>query len=515
MANDATLTGRAWQRFRSIGALLVVGGLMLWGYARAGLMQPRPFGTVATVAPNVPEKRTTTADGDADVRGLPASAAPPASGRLIETLRQQVAQSPLLGDADAQSSLLEALDQAGTVWTRTQRQNRDALRQLKRQVRIGESRQSPHLILVTFDHAVMSDATTSSSPRGKLFTELAERGVSFQQHYAGGESPTSGWWTLMTGRNTGRARSGDTRFQLRNAEPNLASSLWQAGYATGFIGVWHDHIPPLDTGFDEATGWQGTSDTAPLFPKSLFTARTKMSIRANDVEQPSASLWQLLSTEIASFLTDHATATRPFFLHVRLPDLTATTTLPPGESAESVVRQLFENLKKAGIDQRTRVFVTALTGTESTAAPLLTESVLRVPLVMVGDARLAAGTTVSEATAAWDVLPTLLDLAQATRRATATDGRSLLPLTQTQSSHSERLLYWESDDAGRAQSVRLGEWKGMAKAGDRQLRLYHLPTDHAEEKDVAADHPDVVKRLLAPPASSKAAAAASSSSDPI
>lgn len=465
---------------------------MAWGYARSSPTKRKPIETVAPVASNAPTGSLPFVANEKDVRGPSSPAEKSSSGRLIDALRHQIAQSPVLQDADAQSSLLDSLDRAGDLWTKTQRQNRDALRQLKRQVRIGESRQAPHLVLITFDR--------SNSTRNGLFADLAHRGVNFTQHYAGGESTTSGWWTLMTGRNTGRARTDESRFELRDSEPTIATALWQAGYATGFLGVWPTGVAPLDGGFDGWTGLHGTSENTPLFPNVLQTGRTRMTIGANANDKSGASLWKLLNVEVESFIADHAGHSRPFYLQVRLPNLVSEQPPALGDTPENVVEQMFASLKKAGIENRTCVVITALAGSESPNAMPLCDTDLRVPLVMIGAPDTASDTKFDEPSAAWDLLPTMLDLAKATRRSANSDGRSLVPVTNGRSGKSERLLYWESDRVGHVQAVRKGDWKGTANASDRQLRLYHLPTDPAEEKNVADDHPHVVKELLAPPA---------------
>jgi hypothetical protein len=135
----------------SLGIALAVCALIAWGYLRSGA--GAAAATQRQVRTDVLENRTVDdVRPQSTIADAPDIAAPPASGRLIETLRQQVAQSPVLQDGDAQSSLLDALDQAGDIWTKTQRQNRDALRQLNRQVRLGESRQAPSLVIITFEH---------------------------------------------------------------------------------------------------------------------------------------------------------------------------------------------------------------------------------------------------------------------------------------------------------------------------------------------------------------------------
>lgn len=504
MADHEILTARSRRLAFSTWTIVLLVGLMTWGYARSG---SSPTMTRAAVAPLVSKTAANVPSppADADVRRIPSSVEPSPTGGLIGTLRQQIAQSPLLGDAAAQTPLLESLDRAGTIWTRTQRQNREALRQLNRQVRIGESRLTPHLVLVTFDRA--GDFNDGRSARGKFFADLSTRGVTFRQHYAGGESPASGWWTLMTGRNSGRARQGEERFQLRETEPNLSSALWQAGYATGFIGVWHEQTSPVDMGFDDWTGWRGQTTEVPLFPTVLHTARTKMAIRANEGEKPTASLGKLLSVEMESFLSNHAVDSRPFFLQVRLTEYTAGSSTEAMESPENIVRHLFDCLHKLGIEQRTCVFITTLSGKETGTTSPLSEAALRAPLVMVGGRQIVPGTEVVAPTAAWDIFPTMQDIAQSTRRATATDGISLLTFTGSDAVSSPRLLYWETDRAGRAQAVRKGEWKGTAMAGDREMSLFHLPTDPKAEKNVAADHLGVVQELRAPTPSTDASTA--------
>ncbi len=479
------------------GFVIVVVALLGWGYLRGTVnsvaREPvAPSSTPATTSQAAP---SATPTNDADTGNSPIRSADKPAGRLIDVLRQQIAQSPILQDDDAQSSLLNSLDQAGDLWTRTQRENRDALRQLNRQVRIGEQRQAPNLVLITFERA--PEQNTTASPRDQLFARLKDRGASFTQHYAGGESPSSGWWTLMTGRNAGRAVDKQPRFSLRESHRTLATELWQAGYTTGMYGTWHDSAAPITCGFDDWTGLWESQDPIALYPTRLSTARSQMTIRANADAQQNVALWKLLNIEISSWLKSQQNSTRPFYLQLRLPELPPmNSNLDEVNSAESLVEQTLSELQNAGLDSRTCVFITTLSG-PANAAPLSEQSLL-VPLVMVGGHADNLGRTIPHPTAAWDLLPTFLDIALATRRETATDGRSLLANSAKSSLAQDRLLYWETDDGTSAQAVRKGDWKGTATKGDRELRLYHLPSDPREEKNVASDHPDIVQQLLAP-----------------
>lgn len=60
-------------------------------------------------------------------------------------------------------------------------------------------------------------------------------------------------------------------------------------------------------------------------------------------------------------------------------------------------------------------------------------------------------------------------------------------------------LYWEYPDPRIGnKAIRMGKWKGIItdiRKGNTQMQLYNLETDIREEHDVAAQHPDIVKRF--------------------
>ena len=63
---------------------------------------------------------------------------------------------------------------------------------------------------------------------------------------------------------------------------------------------------------------------------------------------------------------------------------------------------------------------------------------------------------------------------------------------------SHEYLYWEFYERGGKQAVRSGDWKAIRiPMFHGETELYDLSQDIAEAKDVAADHPDVVKKLEA------------------
>ena len=66
----------------------------------------------------------------------------------------------------------------------------------------------------------------------------------------------------------------------------------------------------------------------------------------------------------------------------------------------------------------------------------------------------------------------------------------------TQEQH--QYLYWEFHELGGRQAVRMGNWKGIRLnvGNDRtSFELYNLADDIHEERNVAAENPDVAARI--------------------
>lgn len=135
----------------------------------------------------------------------------------------------------------------------------------------------------------------------------------------------------------------------------------------------------------------------------------------------------------------------------------------------------------------------------------LYEGGIRVPLVVRWKGHVPAGRVSNRVCGFEDWLSTLLEL---TGHKAAiprdTDGISFAPTLLGRSQRPRPFLYREFPGYGGQQWVRQGPWKAIrqklspTRAGTPpQVRteLYHLERDPAESTDVAAQHPNVVKRL--------------------
>jgi arylsulfatase len=127
------------------------------------------------------------------------------------------------------------------------------------------------------------------------------------------------------------------------------------------------------------------------------------------------------------------------------------------------------------------------------------EGGIRVPFIMQWPAKIKSKVTTEHITAIWDFLPTACNIAGITVPKDI-DGISYLPLLsgneQRQQKHEH--LYWEFPESGGQQAVRWRNWKGIRKhirKNSLQMELYDLKTDPTESKNIADQHPDIVREI--------------------
>ncbi|MCB1203220.1 MAG: sulfatase-like hydrolase/transferase, partial [Verrucomicrobiae bacterium] len=136
----------------------------------------------------------------------------------------------------------------------------------------------------------------------------------------------------------------------------------------------------------------------------------------------------------------------------------------------------------------------------------LYEGGVRVPQIAAWPGKIPAGTSSDRVTGFEDWLPTILELAGfADSTPGDIDGISLASTLRGEKQDPRPFLYREFPSYGGQQAVWLGQrWKGirteLKKKGvkpDLTVQLYDLEEDLSESKDVATQHPDVVKQIEA------------------
>ena len=186
---------------------------------------------------------------------------------------------------------------------------------------------------------------------------------------------------------------------------------------------------------------------------------------------------------------------------------------------DAQVGQIMAKLKEKGLDENTIVIFTSDNGPheEGGADPdffnrdgLLQgkkrstyEGGIRIPFIVRWPGHVKAGTVNDHQLAFYDLMPTFCDLAgiknyekRYRNKSLANDyfdGISFYPtLTGKGKQKKHDYLYWEFHETN-MMGLRMGNWKLVVKAG--QCRLYDLATDLHEDHDIAAKHPDIVKKM--------------------
>lgn len=128
----------------------------------------------------------------------------------------------------------------------------------------------------------------------------------------------------------------------------------------------------------------------------------------------------------------------------------------------------------------------------------LHEGGIRVPLVVVWNNRIKAKSVSGHICAAWDIFPTVCDIA-GVKNLTQTDGISFLPELLGRKQKEHEYLYWEYPDGGGDKAIRIGKWKGLItnlkKNCDAHLKLFDLEEDPREQQDVSGWHLDIVEKM--------------------
>lgn len=328
---------------------------------------------------------------------------------------------------------------------------------------------------------------------------------------------------------------------LSTSEHTIAKLLKAQGYATMCIGKWHlgdqreflptrhgfDHYYGLPYSNDMGTEEDPLKDTRPPLP----LMRDEVIIEAPAVQD---TLTARYTDEAVKFITEHKAG--PFFLY--LPHTAVHVPLHPsanfcgksnngryGDLVEELdwsVGRILDTVRELGLASNTLVLFTSDNGpwlTEGknggTAGPLrggkgwTWEGGMREPTIAWWPGHIPAGSECPAVIGNVDVLPTFVTLAGGqvpTDRVIDGNDITTLLLGVSRDSPHEAYFYFRDQTL---EAVRSGPWKLALPPQmydpdkeDAPLtctapRLYNLESDIGETKDVAVEHPAIVKKLQA------------------
>ncbi|CAN5804377.1 sulfatase [soil metagenome] len=330
---------------------------------------------------------------------------------------------------------------------------------------------------------------------------------------------------------------------LHPDEITIAEVLQSAGYATGLFGKWHlgdqPEFLPTRQGFDTFFGIPYSDDMVHTHPRGKELGWPPLPLLRDDtvIEAPvdRETLVKRCTEEAIAFIRTHRD--RPFFVY--LPHTMPGSTTAPfaseafrgqsangpyGDSVEELdwsAGQILDTLKELDLDERTLVLWTSDNGAarrnppQGSNAPMggwgytTAEGGMRMPCLAWWPGRIEAGRVCPELTTTMDLLPTFAALAGTDppidRLLDGFDIRPLLFGEENARSPYRAFYYY---DGPQLQAVRSGTWKLYLPLDHWPRRpqpdiepgrpsLYDVVRDPGETRNLAQEHPQIVRRLKA------------------
>ena len=384
---------------------------------------------------------------------------------------------------------------------------------------------------------------------------MAREGRRFTRFYVSQPVCSASRAALLTGCYSNRigihgALGPKAEHGISDKETTLAEVLKRRGYATAIYGKWHlGHHPqflPVHHGFDDYFGLPYSNDMWPKHPtdKSYPPLPLVERDRVVQVMPDQTQLTTWYTERAVKFIEENRD--RPFFLYVphNMPHVPLHVSEKfRGKSERGLygdvimeidwsVGQVLEALTRNGIDRDTLVIFLSDNGPwlsygdhAGSAGPLREgkgtswEGGVRVPCIMRWPARIPARSVCREPAMTIDLLPTIAKVAGAALPPLPIDGMDIGPLILGEpGAHNPHEAYFFYYETNQLQAVSSGRWKlhlphtyrtlsgGPGGTGGQPapyspvqmgLELYDLETDVGERTNVAAAHPEVVRRLEA------------------
>lgn len=397
----------------------------------------------------------------------------------------------------------------------------------------------PNIVFILVDDAGIGDFSAYGCSYGTTpnIDRLAAEGMKFTHAYSGSAVCAPSRCVLMTGQHTGHVlrranQSKNGLLSLPAGQATVARLLHDAGYATGGFGKWGLGNPNTTgvaekQGFDVFFGYYDQKHAHDYYTDYLVRNSTNV-----PYQQSGKHTWEdyshtHIANETLKFIEENKD--RPFFCYAAwtpphdewvIPDNAPFSGKPWSEEMRNYaamvalvdkdVGRLMQKLKDLGIDDNTLVIFSSDNGANDECVEslkstgglrgfkrMLYEGGIRAPFIARMPGKIAPGTTSDVLTTSVDFMPTAADLAGVSQPS-GIDGISILPtlLGQKQAKQHDS-LYFEIYEPYFQQSVRLGDWKGYRLGTKAPLELYDLKADPAEKQDIAAAHPEIVKKIEA------------------
>lgn len=418
----------------------------------------------------------------------------------------------------------------------------------------------PNIVYIMSDELAYYELSHMGNDRLRTpnIDQMAREGIRFTQALAA--APVCGPLRacMMTGKHMGHCsvRDNPGGTPLRADESTISSALKSRGYATGGFGKWGaggrgSTGVPETHGFDVFFGYYDQVHAHSFFPPYLVRNSQEVRLPGNDGGRNGQrySHYEIMNRGKA-FIRENKE--RPFFCYFPVTPPHGMYDIPGDDPAfrayekdewfadpsvsqeaknyaamvtmiDNDLKSVLDLLRELELEDNTIVFFTGdnggqdrfrdndhprgyfgpnkdpKTGVEFRGGKgNLYEGGLRIPYLVRWPGKIDGGRVSDLLFSQVDVYPTLAELAGAETPADL-DGLSILTelIGADATGHQQpqhEFLYWEY---GSQTAVRMGDWKAIEPKRDAGWELYDLSTDVSETKNVAADHPGVLEKMVA------------------
>ena len=382
---------------------------------------------------------------------------------------------------------------------------------------------------------------------------LAASGVRFNQFYAGAPICSPSRASILTGKTPVRAGVPTNIASIPNqqkgmpaSEITIAEMLKKVGYKTAAIGKWHlgysKSLQPNGQGFDYFFGHLvGCIDNFSHFYYWRGANRHDLYRNGKEIHLPGAYFPDLMLKEACQFIDENQED--PFFIYYALNTphypyqgdpqwleyyIEEKTPYPRNlynafvSSMDDRIGKLWAKVEQLGLADNTILIFQSDHGhsTEErahfgggSAGPYrgakgsLYEGGLRVPAFISWPGHIPQGEVRKQMAVAPDWLPTIADLCGAILPNATLDGKSLRPILKSNDApENHEIFHWTFQ---KRWAIRKGKWKllydpldtthernpGPNKEEDLYF-LVNLEEDIGEKRNLASDHPNVLKEMI-------------------
>ena len=389
--------------------------------------------------------------------------------------------------------------------------------------------------------------------------KLAQKGMKFTQFYSGSTVCAPSRSSFLTGLHTGHTGiRGNVSYPPEGQTPipdsviTFANILQQNGYATAAFGKWGlGYITtsgdPNKKGFDLFYGYNCQSLAHNYYPDHLWNNHDRIDFAAKDSSYSADNIHQQAIQYIKN------SGEKPFFIYLpytiphgevivphdstyyyyikkfkeqpvtvkKMYDGRPLGEYPHASFAAMIARldryvgDIVKLVEEKGIANNTLIIFTSDNGPhkEGGGDPDyfdsngiykgikrdLYEGGIRVPFIAYLPGKIRSS-VVDKPAALWDMYPTFLQMAGVSVKKNI-DGISLVPtFFQTGKQKQHEYFYWEFHENDGRQAIRWEKWKAIklavTKISDPAIELYDLDKDPQELNNIAAQNPDIVKKMV-------------------